>query len=301
MELRVLRYFVTVAEAGSITGAADILHVTQPTLSRQLAQLEDELGCQLLVRFRNNRRAEPTDAGRLLYERARQMLQLAEKTQKELADPFGSISGEIAIGGGETQGMRFIADAAARVHQEQPGVRFRFFSGNAAAVASQMKAGLIDIGVLVGETDLGAYDYLPLPAADTWGLVLRSDHPLCARADISREDLAGIPLIVSQQTLSENELAGWYGRSLESLQIVASYNLLYNATLLVQAGLGAALALDRLAGPQFSFRPLYPRLTAKLHVVWERGRIFSPAVSLFVDCLRQQIRLAQAQEGSPQN
>ena len=293
MELRVLKYFITVADAGSITAAAERLHITQPTLSRQLAQLEDELGCQLLLRFRHNRRVTLTDAGRLLYERARQMLQLAEKTKRDLTDPAGSISGEVAIGGGETQGMRFIAETAARMQREHPAVRFRLFSGNAAAVASQMKDGLIDIGVLVGEADLGAYDYLPLPAADVWGLVLRPDHPLVAHESISREDLSHLPLIVSQQTLSENELAGWYGSPLGSLHIVATYNLLYNAALLVDAGLGAALALDRLAGPQFCFRPLTPRLEAKLHVVWERGRTLSPAVGLFLEYLRNRIWLAQ--------
>ncbi|MBD5560193.1 MAG: LysR family transcriptional regulator [Clostridia bacterium] len=288
MELRLLRYFVTVAEEESISRAAARLHITQPTLSRQIRDLEEELGCRLLIRSRSRHKVVPTEQGRLLLERAREILSLSDRLKSDFAQE-GPVRGEVAIGGGETQGMRLLAQTAADLHRICPGIRFHVYSGNASFVADRMEKGLIDLGVLVGETDLAKYDYLPLPVDDVWGLVMRPDHPLCARASVSREDLSGVPLIVSQQTMTENELAGWSGGSLDQLQIVATYNLLYNAALLVESGLGLALALDKLAGPELAFRPLEPRLRARLNLVWLRHRTLSPAVQLFLGHLRQRL------------
>lgn len=289
MDLRVIRYFVAVVQEHNISRAARQLHITQPTLSRQLADLEDELGVRLFNRSRNNRRVELTDAGRLLYERGLELLSLADKVREEVMDPDVLAAGDVWIGGGETPGMQYIAEAAAGMRRRNPAVHFHVFSGNAEAVTERLDKGLIDFGLLVGETDKNQYDVLPLPTADTWGLIVRRDDPVASLPTVTNETIRRIPLIVSQQTLATSELAEWFGCSLDSLHIAATYNLLYNATLLVRAGLGAALALEGLAGPEFAFRPLEPARSARLNVVWKPSRMFSPAAAAFFKCLRERI------------
>lgn len=288
MELRVLRYFLAVVEERSFSRAAERLHITQPTLSRQIRDLETEFGRRLLIRSRNNHSVVPTEDGTLLVERAREILMLSDRTRRELLGEV-PLRGEVAVGGGETQGMLLLAETAAGLRRKFPEIRFHVYSGNAEFVAERLEQGLIDLGVLVGEADLTRYDYLPLPVDDVWGLIMLPGHPLAARQTVTPEELAGVPLIVSQQTVAENELAGWNGGSLDTLQIVATYNLLYNATLFVRAGLGLALALDGLAGPEFVFRPLEPQMRARLNVVWMRHRPQPPAVRLFLQLLRQRL------------
>lgn len=290
MELRVLRYFVAIVREHNMSRAALQLHVTQPTLSRQITELEEELGTPLLVRARSARGVQPTEAGKLLYDRAVEILSLADRVHAEITEPLASLNGEVWIGGGETQGMQYLADAAAELRNQNPNVRFNIFSGNAEAVTERMDKGLLDFGVLVGEADKGRYEALPIPASDVWGLVMRRDDPLSEHARISREVFLSVPLIVSQQTLDTNELAEWAGQPLDMFNIAATYNLLYNATLLVRAGIGCALAIDGLAGQEFAFRPLDPERRVRLSMVWKRSRILSPAAEAFLALMKGKLQ-----------
>lgn len=290
MELRILRYFLAVVREENISNAAESLHITQPTLSRQLMELEAELGIKLLNRGRKNRNVTLTDEGRLFRRRAEEVVALADKMQAEFSVAEGSVSGDIYIGGGETEGMRLIAKAAAELRKTYPHIHYHIFSGNAAEVMERLDNGLLDLGVLIGEANLTKYSYLPLPVTDVWGVLLRKDSPLAANPVICRGDLEGVPLILSRQALSGNELSGWYGEDFHEANVVATYNLIFNAALMVSEGLGYAVALDKLvntAGNQdLCFIPLSPKQEARLNVVWKKQRRFSKGTELLLQELR---------------
>lgn len=289
MELRVLRYFLTVAREESISKAAEVLHVTQPTLSRQIMELEEELGKQLLVR--GGRRLSLTEEGRLLRRRAEEIVDLVQKTQKEITEEESVLTGTVAIGGGETDGMRLLARVAKDIQKSHPLVHIQLFSGNAENVTERLDKGLIDFGVLIGSADIQKYDFLSLPVRDVWGVLMRKDSPLAAREALTPQDLSSLPLIVSSQALVQNELSGWLGYSFDQLSVVASYNLVYNASLMVQEGCGYALTLDKLvstgADSPLCFRPLKPQLEAPLMVIWKKYTTFSKAACLFLNRLRE--------------
>lgn len=290
MELRILRYFLTVAREQNISRAAEALHITQPTLSRQLMDLEEELGTKLLIRGKKNRSVELTEDGLLLRSRAEEIVALADKTESEFAGEDHGIAGDIYIGAGETDAMRILAEAAKKLRDDHPNIRFHLFSGNAEAVSKRLDKGLLDFGVLIGEADLKKYNALTLPAADIWGVLLRRDSELAFLPHIRPEDLLDKPLILSQQSLEHNEFAGWLGTEPERLSIVATYNLIFNASLLVEAGLGYAITLDKLvntADSPLMFRPLEPRVEGRLNLVWKKYHVFSRAAELFVRELRE--------------
>lgn len=291
MELRVLRYFLAVAEEKSFTGAADRLHVTQPTLSRQIRDLEEELGAELFLR--GKRTIELTEAGVFLRRRAGEILELTAKTQAAFAEPESGISGDVYLGGGETEAMRLVARTARTLLRQHPNIRFHLFSGNAEDVAERLDRGLVDFGIFIRPANLEKYDYLSLPVSDVWGLLIRKDDPLAARASIRPQDLAALPLIRSRQALVDNELAGWMGEGFERLTFVATYNLLYNAALMVEEGMGAALCLDGIADTSeaspLCFRPLEPTLKVGLAVAWKKRQVFSRAAAEFRACLQREI------------
>lgn len=291
MELRVLRYFLAVAREESISEAANFLHITQPTLSRQIMELEEELGTKLLNRGRRNQKITLTDEGMLLRRRAEEMIELADRTEAEFARRDELISGEIHIGAGETDAMRLLTRAAKTLHTLYPHIRYHLYSGNAEYVTEQLDRGLLDFGILVEPADIRKYDYIRLPAADTWGILMRKDHPLAARDAVHPADLQNLPLIISRQTMMQNELAGWLGSSFETLQVIATYNLLYNASLMVEEGLGCALCLDKIINTtgdsRLCFRPLMPKLTVGLDVVWKKHQVFPKAAELFLQKLRE--------------
>lgn len=299
MELRELRYFLAVAQAGTISAAAEALHVTQPTLSRQLMELENRLGKTLFLR--GKRKITLTDEGLFLRGRAREILALVEKTETAFSEPEESIGGEVFIGGGETDAMRILARAARRLHERHPNVIFHLFSGNAEAVAERIARGLVDFGVFIDPADLSEYDVLRLPVRDTWGLLMRRDSPLARKTAICPADLFELPLICSRQAQVDNDIAGWMGSGHENLHIIATYNLLYNAALMVEEGLGYALCLDKIvtAHPQgnLCFRPLAPRLAVGLAVAWKKSQTFSPAAAAFLACLREEIASFREQPG----
>lgn len=293
MEFRVLRYFLAVAREESITGAAKILNVTQPTLSKQLMELEEELGKKLLIR--GNRRITLTEEGALLRKRAQEIMELVDKTESEISSKNEVISGDVYIGGGETDSMRLIAKVVKKLQGEHPHIQYHLYSGNAGDVTERLDKGLLDFGVLIGTANIQNYDYLHLPTTDTWGLLMKKDSPLSNLDSIRPENLHDIPLICSKQALSGNEISGWFGNDFEKLNIVATYNLIYNATLMVEEGIGYALCLDKLvnttSASDLCFKPLEPRLEAHLNIVWKKYQVFSNAAKQFLHKLQEEISL----------
>ncbi len=289
MEVRVLRYFLAVAREESISGAADSLHLTQPTLSRQLMDLEAELGRKLLIR--GSRKVTLTEEGVLLRKRAEEILDLMEKTRSELCETDeADITGDIYIGGGETDAMRLIARTAKELQAAYPRIRYHLYSGNGEDVSERLDKGLLDLGILVEPFDMKKYDSIQLPATDIWGVLMRKDSPLAEKEYIQPEDLWELPLLTSRQTMAQKELMAWLGREHEELHIVSTYNLIYNASLMVEEGLGYALSLDKLINTTgdsaLCFRPLRPKLEVGLDIVWKKYQVFSPATAKFLERLQ---------------
>lgn len=295
MELRVLRYFLAVAREESISRAAELLHITQPTLSRQIMELEEELGRKLFLR--GGRRMMLTEDGVFLRGRAQEIVSLADSTAEEFRSTDEDISGEIRIGGGETPGMSLIADAATALLAAHPHVSCHFYSGNAADVMERLDRGLVDFGVFVEPANLSRYEYVRLPVTERWGVLMRSDCRLAEKPALCAGDVAGLPLICSRQALVANEISGWMGQSFDRLNVVATYNLLYNASLLVEAGMGYALCLEGIVrcgeGP-LCFRPLDPALEVGLAVAWKKYQVFSRAAEKFLDVLQKNVRLRKS-------
>lgn len=291
MELRVLKYFLAVAREENITAAAKSLHVTQPTLSKQLKELEDELGKQLFTR--GNRRITLTEDGKFLRKRAQEIIDLTEKTEAELKESDEMISGDIYIGGGETEAIRILAKVIKQITQEYPLIRFHLHSGNANDVMERLDDGLLDFGVVLEPADLKKYDFWKLPATDTWGLLMRKDSPLAAKETIRPEDIVHIPLLCSNQTLVKNELSGWAGIDFDNMNIVTTYNLIFNASIMVQEGVGYALCIDKLVNTtgdsNLIFRPLEPSLRVGLDIIWKKYQVFSRASKIFLMKLQDDI------------
>ncbi len=291
MEFRVLRYFLAVAREGSITAAANSLNLTQPTLSRQIKELEEELGQQLFVRGSHN--VSLTEEGMRLRRRAEEILELVGKTKAEFASSAGRIGGDIYIGGGETRAMGMVAETVKELREQYPDIRYHLYSGNAEDVTEKLDRGLLDFGILIQPTDLSKYNFLTLPVKDTWGLIMPENCPLAEKEYILREDLAGLPLICSRQILGASAAAGfrkWFGGNFDRLNIVATYNLVFNAALLAENGAGYVLSLEGLvatAGTGLCFRPLMPRLVSALDIVWKKYPAFSPAAEVFLKAMQQ--------------
>lgn len=289
MELRVLRYFLTLAREETVLGAASALHLSQPTLSRQLMDLEAEIGKKLFIR--GNRRITLTDEGMLLRKRAEEILSLVEKTEAELSSDEGSINGDIHIGGGETHAMRAIADMIRELQKEYPQIRCHLFSGNADDVTERLDKGLLDFGILIEPANIQKYESIRLPGRDVWGVLMRKESSLAAQDTVSPKDLWEKPLIISRQSMTKNSLEDWLQKRLENLNITATYNLLFNASLLVESGAGYALCLDKLINTtgdsRLCFRPLRPRMEAGMDIVWKKYQIHSKAQEMFLSRLRQ--------------
>lgn len=290
MDIRILRYFLAVVREESISGAAEALHLTQPTLSRQLMDLEEELGVKLLNRGKKNQRITLTEEGMLLRKRAEEIVSLTDKTLSEFDTKSDIISGDIYIGGGETNAMKLIAKIAKKLQSQYPLIRYHLYSGNADDVAERLDKGLLDFGLFIEPARMERYNYLRLPDTDTWGLLMQKDSPLANHKSIHAEDLENLPLIVSRQSMVHNELSGWRGSDFDHLNIVATYNLIYNASLMVDEGFGYALCLDRLVFPaknsNLCFRPLEPKLEAHLSIAWKKHQVFSKAAEKFLEALQ---------------
>ncbi len=292
MELRVLRYFLEVAREETITSAAESLHITQPTLSKQLMELEDEIGKKLFIR--GKRRITLTEDGILLRKRASEIIELVEKTESELKKSDEIIVGDVYIGSAETDAMKDIAKICTNLQKKYPHIHYHLFSGNSEDVIEKLDKGLIDFGILFEPSDIKKYNYIKLPAYNTWGLLMRKDSPLAPLTNITPDTLLNVPLICSKQALDNNELAGWFGHNIEKLNIVATYNLIYNASFFVEEGFGSALTLDKLVSitedNNLCFKPLTPNLKTNLVMVWKKYQVFSKASETFLNELQKKLQ-----------
>ena len=289
MEFRLLEYFLAVAREQNITAAAESLHISQPALSTQLKALETELGKQLLIRgVKGSRKVILTEEGIILRKRAEEMISLMRRTEEEITGSNETIAGNVFIGTGETETVRLFAKVAKKLQQKYPDIRYHISSGNAEHVLEYLDKGLIDFGLLFTEIDSQKYEAIPIPIKDVWGVLMRKDSPLTKKETICPEDLWDKPLIVSHQKGDDVYLNQWLQKKESELHIVATYNLLFNASLLVDEGLGYALCYDKLInthGSNLCFRPLSPQLEAQGFIVWKKYQVFSKAARKFLDCL----------------
>ncbi|MCR4643860.1 MAG: LysR family transcriptional regulator [Oscillospiraceae bacterium] len=293
MEIRVLRYFLTIAREGSITSAAEQLHITQPTLSRQIKDLEDELGQKLF--HRSSHSMKLTQEGFIFRQRAEEIVAMVDKTSAEFLSMDKPLAGDIYIGGGETLAVSLIADLIAELRKEFPDIRYHLYSGNEADVTERLDRGLLDFGILVQPADLTKYDCIHLPAEDIWGVVMRKDDPLAQKKKITRADLLDLPLIMSRQVLvtksKGNDFIDWFGEDFDKLNIVTTFNLMYNAALMVKAGVGYAVSIDGIVNTDsesdLCFRPLMPKMTSGLDLIWKKYQAFSPAAEMFLERLQE--------------
>ena len=293
MEIRLLRYFLAVAQEESISKAAELLHITQPTLSRQIMDLEKELNTKLLIRGKRNKKITLTDDGKLLKSRAQEIIDLTNKTESEFLFGDKNISGDIFIGGGETYAIRIIASTMKHLSLEYPNIKYHFYSGNGEDVKEKLNKGLLDFGVFIEPIDKKEYGFIQLPQNDTWGILMRKDSDLAKKDYIESEDLINIPLFSSRQYLVKNLISGWLGFDFEKLNIVGTYNLLYNASIMVEEGLGYALCIDKLINmsgdSKLCFKPLKPKLEAGILVAWTKNQPLSKIAKLFIQKLQEEI------------
>ena len=284
MELRVLRYFLVTAREESVTRAAGLLHITQPTLPRQLMQLEEELGTQLL--HRGKYRVTLTEDGELFRRRAQELVELADRAEREFRGRGADFGGEVAIGCAETDAMGFLSESIAAFRREHPLVSFSVYSATADEIKGRIDRGLIDLGLLSEPVEVSRYSYIRLPRDEVWCALVRSDSPLSAREYLSPADLAGIPLLIGRRREVRSELAAWFGPLWERVDIAGSYNLLLNAANMVEHGVGAALAfsISNVAGA-VRFVPLRPELRTGTLLVWKKDEARSRAASAFIDAV----------------
>ncbi|WGN90348.1 LysR family transcriptional regulator [Ligilactobacillus faecis] len=283
MELRVLRYFLAVAQYQNITRAAQELLVSQPTLSRQLAELEAELGVTLFIR--GHRQITLTEAGEYLQARAKEIVQLADQTTTSLkADQV--ISGTLALGAGESGGMQRIMTVLSQMIHDYPDIKLRLVSGNAAEMEAALKRGTIDFAVLMADRALDNYHHLQLPETERWGLVLRKDDPLAQKETIAPSDLLGLPLLFSEQAIEEHRFQKWWGNLEKKIQIIGTYTLVFNAQLMVKQGQAYMITFDDLIDnsnqSELTFRPLTPQLTETTSVIWKKNIVRSKVAELFI-------------------
>lgn len=291
MDIRVLQYFLAVAREESITKAAETLHMTQPPLSRQLKDLEHELGKQLLIR--GSKKVTLTEDGILLRKRAEELVDLMEKTKSELSSSNENITGEVYIGSAETDAISFFAQAAGTLQKEYPFIHYHIYSGDAERVLERLDKGLLDFGLLAGAADVEKYNYIQLPIADTWGVLMRKDSPLSEKKSICCEDLWDKPLILSHQASANSEMRSWLKKGEKRLNIVLTYDLIYNASHFVKKGFGYAIALDKIINTtgdsELCFRPLSPVIEANLCIVWKKYQVFSKASNAFLKTLQNEL------------
>ncbi len=288
MELRVLQYFLAVAREQSIIGAAESLHLSQPTLSRQLKDLEEELGKQLFIR--GSRKITLTEEGMILRKRAEEIMELVQKTEDEITASDQIITGDIHIGAGETEGIRLLAKAAQSLREEYPDIHFHVISGDKVSVMEDLDRGLLDFGLVFGAIDSSKYNSLKIPAVDSFGVLMRKDDALASKDFIRPEELWDKPLIVSRQGLHDNNLPDLLNCSEEKINIVATYNLLFNGSIMVEEGIGYAICFDHIintsGNSSLCFKPLEGSFNINMHIIWKKYQLFSKAADKFLQQMR---------------
>lgn len=285
MELRTLRSFLAVAHEENISRAAEFLHISQPALSRQLMDLETEFGKKLFIR--GKRKVTLTQAGVLLRKRATEIIDLAEKTESDLLESTETISGEVSIGTGETDGILLIGQITKVIKKEYPDIYYDLVSGDGSDVFEKLDRGNLDFGLCLGPVDLNKYNQLPLPFFDTWGVLMRSDAELAEKETIHPEDLWDKPLCLSRQATASGYLESWLKKDIKDLKIYSYHNLISNTATLIEEYGGYAITLNQrmhTAGNRnLSFIPLEPALTYNLSLVWKKYQVFSPAAQKFLE------------------
>ncbi len=292
MELRTLRYFLSVAQEKNLTKAADMLHVTQPTLSRQIMDLEKELGSTLMLRGKNG--IVLTDDGVFFRQRAEEIVTLADRLEHVFAEKSADISGVITVGASEAVGGQLFAKLVKQFSDKYPRVQFHLYNETVDNINRRLDNGLVDVGLLLEPVDVTKYDFVRLSAKDTWGILLRDDHPLAERAFITAEELAEYPLILPLRESIRREIMNWLRREEKELRVPLYYTLLSNAALMVAEGVGCAFCMDGALAlrsvPNLKYVPLYPERMTHSVLVWRKNQLFSPATSLFI----QEINLLRA-------
>ncbi len=288
MEIRVLRYFLTVVREESITKASQVLHITQPTLSRQLAQMEEEIGVKLFDR--GTRKIKLTNEGILLRRRAEEILQLVDKTEKELIEQEEQVEGKISIGCGEIAAVQLLPELFMNFHQKYPHVTFDIFTATADLVKEQMDKGLLDLGLLLEPVDMEKYDFVRMDMKEKWIVLMPPDAPLAEKEFITASDLSEVPLILPRRLQVQSELASWFGDYYPSLNVLFTSNLNTNGAVMVKEGLAYSLVIEGAVpfwdSSKITYRPLYPELWATSVLAWKRGQPFSLAVTKFIDFLK---------------
>lgn len=291
MEIQQMKYFLAVAREESISKAAQFLFITQPSLTRQIQNMEREVGSPLFIR--GSRKLTLTDTGKLLRKRAEEILSLYEKTEAELLRPSAPAGGDVFIGGGETYAMSYLASVAKELREKNPNIRFHLFSGDIVDVTERLDKGLLDFGLLIEPADLTKYDYIRLPVKDTWGVLLRRDHPLAQREFVTADDLRNMDLIISKHALNRSNVMEWLGGN-GIPEVCMTYNLLYNAVFFAKQGIGGIICLDKLINPTeesgLRFLPFAPKLESSLSVAWKKYQVFSKAAQLFLEILKERVK-----------
>lgn len=290
MEIRVLRYFLEIAREGNMSRAAQTLHVSQPTLSRQMKDLEIELGKKLFRRGSNN--VSLTDEGMLLRKRAEDILEMVDKTSDEFKSLNVITGGDVQIGCAESYLIKYLAQIILNFKKSYPLLRYNITSGNTEQVAERLDKGLLDFAVIAEPPNLSKYNYIELPGTDVWGLVMRKDHPLACKEVISFEDLLGIELICSAQGM-QFDIARWCGEKTDQLNLSGTVNLFYNGSVFVKEGLGCMLTFEHLVettkDSELCFRPLKPLLETKMYVIWKKYQVFTPIAELLLDEIKESL------------
>ncbi|MDE7360769.1 MAG: LysR family transcriptional regulator [Oscillospiraceae bacterium] len=291
MELRVLQYFLAVTREQSISGAAESLYLSQPTLSRQLKELEEELGKQLFIR--GSRRVTLTEEGMILRKRAEEIMELVKKAEDEITQSDEIIAGDITVGTGETDGLRFLTRAAHSLQKEHPLIHLNIISGDKATVMEDLDRGLIDFGIIFGDVDTSKYEYIQIPHKDIWGVMMRRDSPLAEKQEITAGDLIDKPLIISRQAFRNSDFQEFFPCGQEKLNIVATYNLLFNGSIMVDEGVGYAICFDKIINvsgdSNLCFRPLSPKMEASMSIVWKKYQVLSKVTERFLNKLREYV------------
>ena len=288
MEIRVLKYFLLVAREENITKAANLLHLTQPTLSRQLMQLQEELGVQLFRRSKHH--IILTEEGMLLRRRAEEIVALADKTKDDLQHREEQLSGTVAVGSGELRSSRFLAQLLTAFQTENPLVSFAIYSGNSDNIKERIERGLLDVGLLQEPVDITKYSFVRTPGREQWGILVRADSELAARESVSPADLAAVPLILPEREIVQNELLNWFGPYAEGLRITATGNLLYNLAALARDSGSGVLTLDlNCTYEGLRFIPLAPAMESNTVLVWKKTQTFSAAASALIEFSKKYI------------
>lgn len=290
MEIRVLRYFLEIARTGNMSRAAEALHVSQPTLSKQIKELELELGRKLFRR--GSAGLSLTDEGMLLRKRAEDILDMVDKTADEFQALDDITGGEVHIGCAESYQIKYLAQTIQEFKKKYPLFRYHLTSGNTEQVAERLDRGLIDFAVIAEPPNLSKYNYLEISGVDCWGLVMKENDPLSKKECIRVDDLIGLPLICSAQGM-KFDISRWCGEKADMLNLSGTVNLAYNGSVFVKEGLGYLLMFDRLVdtspGSSLCFRPLEPPLETKMYVIWKKYQVFSPIAELLLDEFKIQL------------